>query len=443
MTARGEGRARGRQGWHAGSIEELPSGRFRWRVRVTYPDGTHDRLGGTARTRTEAQKAIIHAQGEAKVGRRPASETLTVGAMVTEYMTLKRATWANRTAWNNEALYTRHVAPHLAHLKAAGVDPPKLRSYFETLSLSRTDAETGKKRPPLGYSAQRQIHVLLLGAYKQAIADGRLRDNPAQHARPLSPSKGGAAVAARVKHFGPEDLARFIEAAHADRFALPLAFLALTGLRIGEALALTWGDVQTDREGSVFVEVSKTRSEFEGKSYEGGPKTAAGVRRVYLGREAMGIIEDMKRRVAVEARAERYRGLGVTERAPLFPSTDGRPMRQDTLRAVMRRTCEAAGVAKLSPHALRHSTGTYLISRGEDPVSVAALLGHAQVSTTLNIYAHALPDKLRGLAFGLADLRESAPARRAAESASVEEEAGRGHLTARRKTRKAGPRRKG
>ena len=441
MTGRSEGRARGRHGWHAGSIEELPSGRFRWRVRVTYPDKSQDRLGGTTRTRTEAQKAIIHAQAEAKMGRRPASETLTVGAMVTEYMALKRATWANRTAWNNDALYTRHVAPYLAHLKAAGVDPPKLRSYFETLSQPRTDAETGKKRPPLGYSAQRQIHVLILGAYNQAITDRRLWDNPAKHARPLSPSKGGAAVAAKVKHFDPEDLARFIEAAHTDRFALPLAFLALTGLRIGEALALTWGDVQTDREGAIFVEVSKTRSEFEGKSYEGGPKTAAGVRRVYLGREALGIIEDMKRRVAVEARAERYRGLGVTEGAPLFPSTDGRPMRQDTLRAVMRRTCEAAGVAKLSPHALRHSSGTYLISRGEDPVSVAALLGHAQVSTTLNIYAHALPDKLRGLTFDLADLRESVPARRAAEPVPVED-AGRRPLSTRRKTRKARPRRK-
>nr|WP_254606080.1 tyrosine-type recombinase/integrase [Deinococcus sp. JMULE3] len=54
---------------------------------------------------------------------------------------------------------------------------------------------------------------------------------------------------------------------------------------------------------------------------------------------------------------------------------------------------------------MRHSTGTYLISRGEDPVSVAALLGHAQVSTTLNIYAHALPGKLRGLGYGLADLQ--------------------------------------
>ncbi|WP_288433062.1 site-specific integrase [uncultured Deinococcus sp.] len=448
MTAKGEGRARGRQGWHAGTIEELPSGRFRWRVRVAYPDGTHARVGATVRTRTEAQKAIIQAQKEAGEGKRPVSETLTVGEMVTEFMTAKRATWADRTAWNNEALYTRHVAPHLAHLKAAGIDPRRLRAYFQTLSLKRTDPDTGKTRPPLGYSAQRQIHVLLLGAYKRAIADGLLRDNPAQHARPLSPTKGGAAAAVKVKHFPPEDLARFVDAARADRFALPLAFLALTGLRIGEALGLTWGDVQEDRAGAPFVEVSKTRSEFEGKYYEGGTKTAAGTRRVYLSGEALGIVEDMRQRVGIEARALGYRGQGVKPGAPLFPSTDGRPMRQDTLRAVMRRTCEAAGVPLLSPHALRHSTGTYLISRGEDPVSVAALLGHAQVSTTLNIYAHALPDKLRGLAFGVADLRGAAgqpagrPGGQQEAGTSGEGEAPRAPSPLRRKTRKGGPRRK-
>ena len=446
MTAKGEGRARGRQGWHAGTIEELPSGRFRWRVRVKYPDGTHARVGGTVRTRTEAQKAIIQAQKEADEGKRPVSETLTVGEMVTEYMHAKRATWADRTAWHNEALYTRHVLPHLAHLKAAGVDPRRLRAYFQTLGLPQKDPATGKSRPGLGYSAQRQIHVLLLGAYKRAIADGLLRDNPAMHARPLSPSKGGAAVAAKVKHFKPEDLRRFIEAAKGERFALPLAFLALTGLRIGEALGLTWGDVK-EEGGAVFVEVSKTRSEFSGRYYEGGPKTAAGVRRVYLSPDALGIVEDMRRRVNIEARATAYRGRGVDVAAPLFPSTDGRPMRQDTLRAVMRRVCEAAGVPLLSPHALRHSTATFLISQGHDAPTVAALLGHAQVSTTLNIYAHALPDKLRGLAFGLADLRGEAakedPADGQEEATKPgEDENVRTPAPLRRKVRKAGPRRK-
>ncbi|WP_034384730.1 site-specific integrase [Deinococcus sp. YIM 77859] len=417
----GRGKAKGRRGWHAGTIEELPSGRFRWRVRVTYPDGTRERRGGTVRTRTEAQQAIITAQKEAQAGQRPTSQTLTVGEMVREYMAAKAASWAPRTLWNNTALFERHLLPHLGHLKAAGVDPRRLRAYWELLSTPRPRHD--EQRPvPLGYSGQRQLHVLLSGAYKRAIADGLLRENPAQHARPVSPAKtvreAGAPVAGRVKHFTPEDLGRFLAVALEDRYALPLAFLALTGMRIGEALGLTWGDVKPypDAAGGYFVEVLKTRSEFQGRYYTGGGKS--GARRVPLWPEALGIVEDMRRRVSIEARADGYRGAGTAPHAPLFAAVDGRPMRQDVLRAVMRRTCERAGVPLLSPHALRHSTGTYLISRGHDPVSVAALLGHKQVSTTLNIYAHALPDKLRSLAYGVADLRPQTAKAEAADASA-------------------------
>jgi integrase len=386
------GRAKGRNGWHAGTVEELPSGRVRWRVRVTYPDGTRERRGGTVRTKTEAQRAIIQAQQEAAAGVRPVSDRLTVSEMVTEYMAAKGGTWAPRTGWNNEALYRRHILPHLGHLKAAGVQPKALRVYFERLTAAG-----------LGDSPQRQIHVLLSGAYKRAIGDGLLRDNPAQHARPVKAKRDGPA---RVKAFTPEDLGRFIAAALEDRWALPLAFMAYTGLRIGEALALTWADFAPEPGGGGFVTVSKTRSEFEGKVYTGQPKTAAGVRRVFVPLEAAQIVADMRARVQIEARAEKgYRGEGLAPHAPLFPSVDGRPMRQDVLRAVMRRTCEAAGVPLLSPHALRHSVASFHLANGQDVVTVAAHLGHAQTSTTLNIYAHALPDRLRGMTLDLAALR--------------------------------------
>lgn len=149
-----------------------------------------------------------------------------------------------------------------------------------------------------------------------------------------------------------------------------------------------------------YVTVSKTRSDFEGKEYTSAPKTAKGRRVVPLSPDAVGILSRLRGELAQEARAH---GRSGDPHLFLSPMT-GEPMRQDRLRDVMRQTCERAGLPLLSPHALRHSAGTFLISRGHDPVSVAALLGHAQTSTTLNFYAHALPDKLRSLAFGLGDL---------------------------------------
>ncbi|WP_407569088.1 tyrosine-type recombinase/integrase [Deinococcus altitudinis] len=369
-----------KRGHGEGEYKILESGKVQWRVRVRYPDGTNARPSGTAKNITAARKAVEAAKAEAEAGRRPVALGLTVSQMVTEYMEAKKARWADRTAWNNKALYDRHIVPCLGEKRAAGIQPKDLRAYFKWLG------EGG-----LGDSGQRQIHVLLSGAYKRAVGDGLLKDNPAAYGRP----EKAARQAEKVKHFTPAERALFIAAALEDRLALPLAFLGYTGMRIGEALALTWEDYGEDpkAKGAYFVSVSKTRSEFEGKAYTGRPKTAAGERRVPLGRDAVALVEDMRRRVRLEAGSH---GNGVGPY--IFPSVDGRPMRQDVARSVMRRTCEAAGVPLLSPHALRHSVATYLLSEGWDAVSVAAFLGHAQSSTTMNIYGHGLRDKIHDMA---------------------------------------------
>ncbi len=420
-----------RSGWHEGSHTLNANGTVGWRVRVTYPDGSKARLSGTARNLTEMRAAVRKAQEDAHAGRRPVNDRLTVGQMVTEYMEGRAQDWAQRTLWNNEKLYSRYIQGDLGPLRAAGVDPKRLRVFFDAL-----------KGKGLGDSGRRQVHSLLSGAYKRAVSDGVLRDNPTLHAKP-----GRAKDAApKLKHFTPEELGRFLAAARADRWALPLAFVGMTGLRIGEALALTWEDVGQDDSGAACVYVTKTRSDFEGKAYTNTPKTAKGKRVIPLHPDALEVLEEMRGHIAQETRIHGKvwpkNAAGVST-GPLFPSAlSGDFLRQDSARAIMRRTCERAGVPLLSPHALRHSAGTFLISHGADPVTVAALLGHAQVSTTLNIYAHALPDKLRALAFGVADLRagqgQEDPAKE--EASGAPKRAGRGPVSPRKG--KGGPRRK-
>ena len=416
----------GKRGHGEGSYTRNPNGSVSWRVRVTYPDGTGKRRTGTAHNMTAAREAVRQALEEARLGVRPVSDRLTVGEMVTEYMEAKRSGWADRTLWNNEKLYSRYIAEDLGSLRAAGLDARRFRAFFAALE------DRG-----LGDSGRRQVHSLLNGAYKRAISDGLLRDNPMQYAKPERSKDSGPA---KLKHFTPAELARFIEEAKRDRWALPLAFIGMTGLRVGEALALTWADVKEEK-GAAYVEVTKTRSEHEGKAYTAAPKTAKGRRAVYLSPDAVGVLEAMREHIALEAR--QHGRVWPGQSGPVFPSAvSGDFMRQDTARHVMRDVCERAGLPKLSPHALRHSAATFLVSRGADPVAVAGMLGHAQTSTTLNLYAHALPDKLRALAFGLEDLApssgEEAPAKE--EGARPAPKRGASALARRGK---AGPRRKG
>ena len=66
----------------------------------------------------------------------------------------------------------------------------------------------------------------------------------------------------------------------------------------------------------------------------------------------------------------------------------GLPIRPDTLSSWLTRVEEKNGLPHLNAHAFRHSVASALIFHGVDPVSVSKRLGHNQVSTTTNIYAH-------------------------------------------------------
>lgn len=380
-------KAKGRNGWHAGTMEQLLSGAYRWRVRIAYPDGTKERRGGTARTKTEAQRAIIEAQQEAAVGQRAVTRSLTVEQMVREHMDAMRPAWSARYFDQNEYLLNQHIRPRLGNLIAAGVQPVALRAHYDHLQASG-----------LGLSGQRQVKALLSGAYKRAIGDGLLRDNPTAHARPTVPRE-----AAKTKAFTPEDAASFFVAALEDRWALPLAFMVLTGLRIGECVALTWEDVGKDRVGGPVVRISKSRTEFHGKVYEGTPKTAAGVRDVPLSSDAVSILKDMQARVQLEAGAH---GLMMGPNTPIFPSPKtGRPMTQDTLRGVMERTCKRAGVPKLSPHKLRHTFGSMNLAAGLPVGDVASVMGHADKMVTLNFYQTSYDAGRRATALNLSAVK--------------------------------------
>jgi integrase/recombinase XerC len=85
------------------------------------------------------------------------------------------------------------------------------------------------------------------------------------------------------------------------------------------------------------------------------------------------------------------------ESGALFINKNGLPLSTVTVRWRLRRLCERLGLLqKVTPHTLRHSFATHLLSHGADIRAVQELLGHAQATTT-QIYTHVMPGKLKAL----------------------------------------------
>lgn len=371
---------------HQGSFEKLADGRVRWRVWVTYADGTKKRVKGTAPNQTEATKAVQRAQIESEAFQAPVSRNYTVEEMVGDYIAVREQKWAFRTLENNKDLLARHISPRLGSLKASEITARRLTAFYQELTQAG-----------LGSSGQHQIAALLSGAYKLAIAEHLVRLNPTQNAKPRRVN-----VSRADRAYTSEQAAAFFKAAQDLPMAWVLNFLLLTGMRIGEALALQWSDVEFHPDGEATVHITKTRSEHRGKAYENEAKTHTSKRRIRVEKLAADILRQRQERGKVEGRLveEPPSEYVFTTVRPAGRQTRRiQPMRQDSIRGSMRRICLQAGVPVRSPHALRHTYTSLLAEQGVQIAQVSRMLGHAKVSTTSDIYLHAFEKK--GKAFSL------------------------------------------
>lgn len=126
------------------------------------------------------------------------------------------------------------------------------------------------------------------------------------------------------------------------------------------------------------------------------PKTRAGVRVVYLSKEMCKLLRAWEKECQWEA--EQRGGGELTQDDYLFRQPNGDPMVPCTFTFRFKKILRENGLPDdLNVHSLRHTNASMLIAQGVDVRTVAGLLGHAQPSTTLDIYSHAF-DKNKRLA---------------------------------------------
>lgn len=97
----------------------------------------------------------------------------------------------------------------------------------------------------------------------------------------------------------------------------------------------------------------------------------------------------LSRQYRAEQTAERFRlGSQWVDSDRLFNSWNGAVIHPSSAKNWLDRFCERTGMRKVNIHSFRHLNASLLINSGADAKTVSASLGHAQTSTTLNIYVH-------------------------------------------------------
>ncbi len=151
-----------------------------------------------------------------------------------------------------------------------------------------------------------------------------------------------------------------------------------TGLRIGEICALKWNDINIT-EGTITVSRTIERIymvEGEKKHTElviSSPKTKNSCREIPMSKELLAIVKPLKKIVN-----DNFYVL----------TNDEHPTEPRTYRNYYNGLMEKLGIPRLKYHGLRHSFATRCIEAGCDYKTVSVLLGHSNISTTLNLYVH-------------------------------------------------------
>ncbi len=152
----------------------------------------------------------------------------------------------------------------------------------------------------------------------------------------------------------------------------------LTGMRIGEILALRWNRIDFLRG---TIEVSQTYSDGQ----FGTPKTRSSRRVIPMS-------------IALREALKLHRRPHTTT-APqdlVFTTAIGTPLSPKNLyNRALAPTCDKLALPRVSWHSFRHGNATLLAEVGGSIKTAQTILGHSDLETTLNIYMHALPDSQR------------------------------------------------
>lgn len=186
-----------------------------------------------------------------------------------------------------------------------------------------------------------------------------------------------------------------------------------TGMRRGEILALTWGEMDLER-GSLRVIASLT-PEGEVK----GPKTKAGRRRIKLDATTVDHLRRWK-----ERQREEFRLLSLlqTDLTPVCCSDLGGYLYARNLNRWWSGFVKEHNFDGMTIHGLRHTHATQLIANGIDIKTVQHRLGHSSAAITMNLYAHFVPENDDAAAQLIGDLLSATEGERTpGEPTSMEE----------------------
>ena len=354
-----------RRGNNEGNIKKRADGR--WEARVTLDNG--ERRSFYGKTRAEVARRMTEVLKDQHVGIPIVGEIQTVAQYLESwYETVQFQ--VKPSTYRRYGDYVNHIKPILGKIILSKLTPQQVQMLY-----------TRKLKDGLSPTTVHNLHGMFHRALRDALRMGLVQRNITEMLQP--PRRNHV----EMRPFSEEEAKRFLEAIAGDRFEALYVLAVTTGMRQGELLGLRWQDIDVEHT-SLHVRLSV--QEDGSKFVLAEPKTTYSRRKIALSK--LGLEALRKHR---ERQAEERATLGAAWNQAVdlvFPNTIGGIMIPDNLaQRSFPKLLEKGSLPDIRFHDLRHTAATLLIARGVNIKVVSEMLGHADISITLRVYAHVTP----------------------------------------------------
>lgn len=329
-----------------------------------------------ASTVAECRDKEIELREQIKSGLYIENRNITLDKYYEEWKAARKGIVKGNTALGAESRYKNHIKPVLGSRKL---------NEIERREIVKLQNDLAKQQKSSSVNA---IIVQLKAILNDAVRDGIISRNPAAGIKLL---KDVEKAAAETYHraLTEEEQTQFMNEAKSEWLYELLALLLCTGMRVGEATALTWQDI--DYKCNV-IHVTKTISRTADGAYTvGTPKSKSGIRDIPLNDAIKSILKSQKDKQGL------MHGNIIQLTQPVFENLYGGMVYNasvnksitDTLKRINK---DRVIIDHFSAHALRDTFATRYIEQGGSPQVLKTILGHNSLAMTMDLYSHVLPN---------------------------------------------------
>jgi integrase len=338
-----------------GTVYKRKDGRYEAAVFINTPDGKR-RVCRQTHTRSEAEEALVELRGKNNNGLITYTKQPRVGDYLDHWLSVRKAKLKPNTIVGYEVIVRKYLKPGLGDKYVTKLGVRDVQAFIDKQQALGASNRTLQKQK-----------IVLTAALKRAEQEelitrnvARLAEIPTYHPKEIVP-------------WSLNQLQEFLIYSKGDPFHPIFVFLASYGLRTSEALGLSWKDIDFNEN---VIHVRQQLQYYDQEFHYSDLKTKAAERKLPLLNSVYKELQNIKR-----TNDGHLPDL-------IFKTVNSNPVDRRGLLRRFQRLSHDAGLPVIALHHIRHTTATNLKDMGVLPRDNQLILGHANITTTQQIYQH-------------------------------------------------------